>query len=107
MVGLTAEKMFGFRGSLDNYSSMDQRHLAANSLAGALLVCLGKAVEYLLLNFNRISLVPFITLTAFLFFKTNSVAPWTLCFLSYSVLYYTLTSDKIKAIKTGLKGVRV
>jgi hypothetical protein len=66
LVGLTAEKLFGFRGSLDNYSSLDQRHLAANSLAGALLVCLGEAVGYALLDFYRISIVPFITLTAFL-----------------------------------------
>lgn len=110
LVGLTAEKLFGFRGSLDNYSSIDQRRLAANSLAGALLVCLGKAAEYVLLGFHcflYVSIDNIDSLYLNLFQNKNSVAPWTLCFLSYSVLYYTLTSDKIKALKTGLKEVRV
>lgn len=46
LVGLTAEKLYGFRGSLDKYSSIDQRLVAADSLGKALLVCLGKGIKH-------------------------------------------------------------
>jgi hypothetical protein len=74
LVGITAERLFGFKGSIAEAVEEGPRGRAhaANALSNALLLCL--------------------------------LVPWTLCFLSYSFLYLTFPQDCKKAASKMLLG---
>lgn len=73
LVGLTAEKLFGFSGSVASaVAGGDSTKMkAARALSGALLFCL--------------------------------VVPWVFCFASYLFLYWTLPRDKMMALRETME----
>lgn len=74
LVGVAAERLFGFKGSIAAAVAQGprERALAAHALSSALLLCL--------------------------------LVPWILCFLSYSLLYLTFPLDRLAASKLMGRG---
>lgn len=109
LVGIVAERWFGFVGSVASAAAAEgERAAAAKALSNALYVCLGKEKRACLLCLTSEHLserkpwwFKFLMALVFVRFIACAVFPWVLCLAFYSFLHCTYPRDKAAAAKAA------